>query len=207
MAMCTDVDRLYMTYVQATQGGGGWPMSVFLTPDLAPFFGGTYFPPEDAFGRPGFPTVLRRIAEVWQQRKAAIRESSRDALQQLAELVSTAGAAPEKDAEAASVQAPRERDAAIDACANALARRFDARQGGFGGAPKFPRPSELLLLMTQYVRQVAAGQRDEARRTLHMATFTLDKMADGGMRDQLGGGFHRYSVDELWHVPHFEIML
>lgn len=191
-----DVDKLYMTYIQATQGGGGWPMSVFLTPELSPFFGGTYFPPQDAHGRPGFPTVLNRIAEVWAQKKEEIKASSADSMAQLGEVLSSSGGGAEGS-----------QAAAIDTCATQLASRFDSRHGGFGGAPKFPRPAELLLMMTQYARLINAGDEEGAKRILHMATFTLAKMAAGGMHDQLGGGFHRYSVDELWHVPHFEIML
>ena len=173
-------------------------MSVFLTPELSPFFGGTYFPPEDAYGRPGFPTVLNRISQVWAQRKEEIKSSSAESMSQLSEMLSTS-AGPGQGSQSAAIQA----------CATQLASRFDARNGGFGTAPKFPRPAELHLLMTQYVRLVSAAsaEEEEARRILHMATFTLDRMAAGGMHDHLGGGFHRYSVDELWHVPHFEIML
>lgn len=215
-----DVDRLYMTYIQATQqGGGGWPMSVFLTPDtLSPFFGGTYFPPEDYQGRPGFVTVLKRIAEVWRDRKTDIRAAGEDTMSQLTEFV---GGGVE-------TQAPlqtQERDQAMESCAEALQRRFDARHGGFSAAPKFPRPCEIMLLITQYIRGVGSQASEDAKNTdsniegatkrtavdpkrcLYMATFTLDRMASGGVRDHLGGGFHRYSVDELWHVPHFEIML
>ncbi|PRW45152.1 spermatogenesis-associated 20 [Chlorella sorokiniana] len=194
-----DVDKVYMTYVQATQGGGGWPMSCFLTPSLEPFFGGTYFPPSDGFGRPGFKTVLRRIAQVWQEKKEDIRSSSKSSMAKLAEVL-----APEPSAEALTAQ---EQGRAIDLCASQLSSRFDAKLGGFGGAPKFPRPAEINLLLHQHARLAAAGQADAAAKVLEMATFTLQRMAAGGMRDQLGGGFHRYSVDEHWHVPHFEIML
>lgn len=206
-----DVDRLYMTYIQATQGGGGWPMSIFLTPDtLAPFFGGTYFPPNDIGGRPGFATVLNRISQVWGERKQDIRQSSEETMSQLADFISSEGKEP------VPLEA-KERNEAIEDCSESLRRRFDSKLGGFGVAPKFPRPSEIMLLFTQHLRQgdpitnsSEANENENSKHKnnmLHMATFTLEKMAKGGMRDHLGGGFHRYSVDELWHVPHFEIML
>ena len=178
-----DVDKIYMTYVQATQGGGGWPMSVFLTPELAPFFGGTYFPPEDAYNRPGFKSVLRRISDVWGERKSEIKESSTDAMRQLAEIVMNSSSNG-SSSESGGVDAA----AAISACAKALATRFDGTRGGFGSAPKFPRPSELALMMVQYVRLIgsSSGSEDAARRALHMATFSLDKMAAGGIHDHLG---------------------
>jgi uncharacterized protein YyaL (SSP411 family) len=195
-----DVDKTYITYIQATQGGGGWPMSVFLTPDLHPFFGGTYFPPQDGYGRPGFMTVLNRLAAIWEQKKEEIKVSSADAMRQLGEIVSSS-------ASGGAESTTQELVKAISLCAKQFEQRFDSRLGGFGASPKFPRASELLLLMTEYVRLVSLNKGNEARRMLHMATFTLKQMAAGGMRDQLGGGFHRYSVDEYWHVPHFEIML
>ena len=194
-----DVDRTFMSYIQATQGGGGWPMSVFLTPDLHPFFGGTYFPPEDGYGRPGFKTVLNRLSTIWNQKKEEIKVSSADSMRQLSEVMNASAAGGPGGA-------LEELLPSISLCAKQFEQRFDSRLGGFGGAPKFPRPSELLLLMTEYTRLLPTNKY-QARRMLHMATFTLKQMAAGGMRDQLGGGFHRYSVDEYWHVPHFEIML
>ena len=183
-----DVDRVYMSFVQATTGSGGWPMSVFLTPDLKPFFGGTYWPPEPRYGRPGFRQVLERVAEAWRRDRAAIVESSREVLAQIARAVeATPGAA-----------APEE--SVLQAGFAAFRRGFDPRHGGFGGAPKFPRPSVLGFLLRYAERTGNAEARE-------MVTATLNAMARGGIRDHLGGGFHRYSVDERWHVPHFEKML
>lgn len=182
-----DVDRVYMTFVQATTGGGGWPMSVFLTPDLKPFVGGTYFPPEDRYGRPGFRTVLEYIVGQWKDERARIDTSSEQVMEQLA-----------KYARVSSSFLPDEKT--IASCFFAFRRGFDQRLGGFGGAPKFPRPSVLNFLL----RYHKLHGEEEA---LEMVEKTLEEMAKGGMNDQLGGGFHRYSVDERWFVPHFEKML
>jgi len=182
-----DIDRVYMTFVQATTGGGGWPMSVFLTPDLKPFLGGTYFPPEDRWGRPGFRTVLNHLSNHWKTERERIVGSSDQVMQQLEKYVrvgSTYLADPK----------------VIEGCFQSLRRSFDEALGGFGGAPKFPRPSVLNFL----IRYHATTGNAEA---LQMVERTLEAMADGGMNDQLGGGFHRYSVDEDWFVPHFEKML
>jgi uncharacterized protein YyaL (SSP411 family) len=189
-----DVDRVYMTFVQATTGGGGWPMSVFLTPDLKPFLGGTYYPPEDRFGRPGFPTVLRRIADAWKNDRANVVEHSDTVLTQLREY---AAATPDKSAEPGADN--------IRACLNQLTRTFDDELGGFGDAPKFPRPVALNLLFRVFARE--GRESRDGKAALGMALETLRKMAAGGMHDHLGGGFHRYSVDRFWHVPHFEKML
>jgi uncharacterized protein YyaL (SSP411 family) len=183
-----DVDRVYMAFVQATTGSGGWPMSVFLTPDLKPFFGGTYWPPEARYGHPGFRQVIERVAEAWRRDRAAILESSRDVLAQLAQAVEAASGAAAPD------------ESVLEAGFTAFRRGFDPRHGGFGGAPKFPRPAVLGFLL----RYAARTGNAEAR---EMVAATLDAMARGGIRDHLGGGFHRYSVDERWHVPHFEKML
>jgi uncharacterized protein len=182
-----DIDRVYMTFVQATTGGGGWPMSVFLTPDLKPFFGGTYFPPEDRFGRPGFRSVLRYLAGHWQNEREKILTSSEQVLAQLQKYANV-GSTYLADAKA------------VDSCYYSFRRSYDRKLGGFGGAPKFPRPSVLNFLL----RYSVLHKEEEA---LEMAAHTLSAMADGGMNDQLGGGFHRYSVDERWFVPHFEKML
>jgi uncharacterized protein YyaL (SSP411 family) len=188
-----DVDRVYMTYVQATTGGGGWPMSVFLTPDLKPFFGGTYFPPADRTGRPGFPTVLRRLSEAWKTDQKGVTEAANNAITALKEYTTTtpnpAGVGKEE----------------ITAAYNALAANFDSELGGFGSSPKFPRPVALNLLFRVYAREGKASK--EGRLSASMALLTLRKMAEGGMHDHLGGGFHRYSVDKFWHIPHFEKML
>ncbi len=188
-----DIDRVYMTFVQATTGGGGWPMSVWLTPELKPFVGGTYFPPEDRYGQPGFTKVLQRIAEAWKQdceKIAAQGERIVSALRQ-------------SSTRSEAADAELDRRIMDDAC-QYFARSFDAQEGGFGGAPKFPRPVALNFLTRFYDRR----RNDRAgRHALEMVLLTLRKMAAGGMHDQLGGGFHRYSVDGSWHVPHFEKML
>ncbi len=184
-----DVDRLYMTFVQATTGSGGWPMSVWLTPDLKPFFGGTYFPPVDSYGRPSFMTVLHRLAEAWERDRDRIIESSDKVLEQLREYVESVGERP-----------GRLDDGIFDSCFFAFRRSFDLKRGGFGDAPKFPRPVAHNFLLRYYVRT-------SNREALDMVLLTLRQMAAGGIHDQLGGGFHRYSVDERWFVPHFEKML
>jgi uncharacterized protein YyaL (SSP411 family) len=197
-----DVDRVYMTFVQATTGGGGWPMSVWLTPELKPFVGGTYFPPEDRYGQPGFSKVLERIAAAWKQGHEKIAEQGTKIIAALAEAQAGGGAATQLGT------------ATIDAAYQQIARSYDAHEGGFGGAPKFPRPVTLNFLLRVYARQKVAQASslrpaDDAswKHALQMNLFTLRKMAAGGMHDQLGGGFHRYSVDAYWHVPHFEKML
>ena len=187
-----DVDRIYMSFVQATTGGGGWPMSVWLTPDLKPFFGGTYFPPDSQYGRPGFAAVLERIAEAWQQDRERIVESSVDVVEQLQKQAAV------EPARAGSVLSLDK--TVLDSGFYAFRRSFDTRLGGFGGAPKFPRPSVHNFLLRYFHR---TGNRE----ALDMVLITLREMARGGMHDQLGGGFHRYSVDERWFVPHFEKML
>jgi len=187
-----DVDRIYMAFVQASTGGGGWPMSVWLTPELKPFYGGTYFPPESRYGQPGFPMVLERVAETWLQDRGRIEESSRAAIEQLTARSSVAAAGPGS--------ALRPDKDTLDACFYVFRRSFDARYGGFGEAPKFPRPVALNFLLRYYART-------KTQEALDMAAATLREMAKGGMYDQLGGGFHRYSVDARWFVPHFEKML
>jgi uncharacterized protein YyaL (SSP411 family) len=189
-----DVDRVYMTFVQATTGGGGWPMSVWLTPELKPFVGGTYFPPDDRYGQPGFTKVLHRIAEAWKNDHAKIVESGNQIVAALART-----AAPP----AADAALPNEKMLAT--AYEQLSRTYDSTEGGFGGAPKFPRPVTLNFLFHVYKRDGANSKT--GRHALEMNLLTLGKMAAGGMHDQLGGGFHRYSVDALWHVPHFEKML
>ncbi|MEP6937739.1 MAG: thioredoxin domain-containing protein [Chthoniobacterales bacterium] len=204
-----DVDRVYMTFVQATTGGGGWPMSVWLTPELKPFVGGTYFPPEDRYGQPGFKKVLQRIADTWKQDHEKIAEQGTRILQALQE--AQAGGAGE-----GSGSLGRE---ALQAAYEQLERSYDAREGGYGSAPKFPRPVTLNFMFRVYAHGVAqvsnlraednANRKvaPQAEKALAMNLFTLRKMAAGGIHDHLGGGFHRYSVDGFWHVPHFEKML
>jgi uncharacterized protein len=187
-----DVDRVYMTFVQATTGGGGWPMSVWLTPDLKPFVGGTYFPPEDRYGQPGFKKVLERIAAAWKDNHDKIVEQGGKVVAALRESQSTPAAEGKVDA------------GILDAAYRQIERSYDPKEGGFGSAPKFPRPVTLNFLS----RFSARGPESESgKQALEMALFTLRKMAAGGMHDHLGGGFHRYSVDRYWHVPHFEKML
>ena len=187
-----DVDRVYMTFVQATTGGGGWPMSVWLTPDLKPFVGGTYFPPEDRYGQPGFKKVLERIAAAWKQGHDKIAEQGGRIVAALRE--SQAGAAGESKIDAKI----------LDAAYEQIASSYDPKEGGFGNAPKFPRPVTLNFLTRFYER---CPSSESGKRALEMDLFTLRKMAAGGMHDHPGGGFHRYSVDRYWHVPHFEKML
>jgi len=189
-----DVDRVYMTFVQATTGGGGWPMSVWLTPELKPFVGGTYFPPEDRYGQPGFSKVLERIAAAWKQDHEKIAEQGTKIIAALAEA-----------AEAGAGEATQLGAATLDAAYQQIARSYDAHEGGFGTSPKFPRPVTLNFLFRIYARDAAESVR--GKHALEMNLFTLRKMAAGGIHDHLGGGFHRYSVDGFWHVPHFEKML
>ena len=186
-----DVDRVYMAFVQATTGAGGWPMSVWLTPELKPFFGGTYFPPSSRWGRPGFTEILREAARLWSEERPRLLQSAETLLERLRALQPAAAGRP-----AAGV-------ADVDTLAQGVEQfrqAFDPAQGGFGRAPKFPRPAELLFLLREHAR---AGNRE----ALAMAADTLRAMADGGLRDHVGGGFHRYSVDARWRIPHFEKML
>jgi uncharacterized protein len=182
-----DLDQVYMRAVQGLTGSGGWPMTVFLLPDGSPFFGGTYFPPTDRFGMPSFKRVLTAVADAFATRQAEVEQTAaqvRDFLNR-----------PPLPLAAGSLTS-----ALLDEAALRLARDFDPQWGGFGGAPKFPQPMliEFLLRTNHRTGQTAA---------LEMATKTLRAMAEGGMYDQLGGGFHRYAVDERWLVPHFEKML
>jgi uncharacterized protein len=189
-----DVDRVYMTFVQATTGGGGWPMSVWLTPDLKPFVGGTYFPPEDRYGQPGFKNVLERIATAWKENHDKIVEQGTNIVAALRESQSAPKAFGEGEVGAAI----------LDAAYKQLDRSYDPKEGGFGNAPKFPRPVTLNFLTRFYARD---PKSESGKQALEMTLFTLRKMASGGMHDHIGGGFHRYSVDRYWHVPHFEKML
>ena len=183
-----DVDRVYMTFVQVTTGQGGWPMSVWLTPSLEPFYGGTYYPPTSQGGRPGFVDVLEEIARVWRDERQKVLQSAGAIVERLQSLGGSTGTGPVPGT------------GVLDVAVREFASSFDARRGGFGGAPKFPRPSELLFLLREHARTGSADARD-------MVLATLRAMAIGGMRDHLGGGFHRYSVDGEWRVPHFEKML
>jgi uncharacterized protein YyaL (SSP411 family) len=191
-----DVDRVYMTFVQATTGSGGWPMSVWLTPELKPFYGGTYFPPSSRWGRPGFSEILRELSRVWREERPRVLEAAEGLTARLRSATETEPPAPFEIR-------PGKPIAGVDALiegAEAFRQAFDARHGGFGDAPKFPRPSELFFLLRDHAR---TGQDD----VKDLALETLRAMALGGMRDHIGGGFHRYSVDAAWRVPHFEKML
>ena len=188
-----DVDAAYMAFVQATTGQGGWPMSVWITPAGKPVFGGTYFPPGDRYGRPGFVRVLHELARVWRDDRRRIEESAGKAVDHLRrEAAATAG-------RSGSVEPAL--DALLDICAS----HEDVEWGGFGGAPKFPRPVVLKTLMQLSDRWGRDGGK--GAKAWEMCERTLRAMAAGGMHDQLGGGFHRYSVDRYWHVPHYEKML
>ncbi len=187
-----DVDRVFMTFVQATTGGGGWPMSVWLTPDLKPVVGGTYFPPEERYGQPACKTVLERIATAWKENHDRIAEQGGKIVAALRDSQSSATAEGKIDA------------ATLDAAYRQIERSYDPKEGGFGNAPKFPRPVTLNFLTRFYAR---APKSESGKHALEMALFTLSKIAAGGMHDHVGGGFHRYSVDRYWHVPHFEKML
>src|ERR1041385_8123898 len=182
-----DVDSRYQVAVQAISGQGGWPLTAFLTPDGKPFYGGTYFPPQDYYGRPSFRRVLLSISDAFREKKGDVVEQ--------AKLVEGALTHSESYAGKTGNFSPK----LIAEIADAALKTFDESHGGFGSAPKFPHPSILDLLIDQYARY-----RDE--RLKNVFTTTLDKMARGGIYDQLAGGFHRYSVDERWIVPHFEKM-
>lgn len=183
-----DLDEIYMTATQLMTQSGGWPMSVFLTPDLKPFYAGTYFPPRDMYGRPGFGTLLTEIARAWRERRAALEEQGERVC-----------AAIERVGLSAEGQSTVEAEL-LSSAVEQIRRGYDPRNGGFGGAPKFPPSMRLELLLNRH-----RDTPDEG--ALAMITQTLDRMARGGMYDQVGGGFHRYSVDERWLVPHFEKML
>ncbi|NNN06649.1 MAG: thioredoxin domain-containing protein [Elusimicrobia bacterium] len=184
-----DVDRIYMTAVQALTGQGGWPLNVFLTPNLEPFYGGTYFPPSARWGQPGWTQLLERIAGLWRQRRADVESDARRLAQSVRGWVAEEGEARVKPAAGELARA----DAAF-------AGAFDPEQGGFGGAPKFPMPA-----FQRYLLRRAARTGDA--QTAAPAVATLRAMTRGGIFDQVGGGFHRYSTDAQWRVPHFEKML
>ena len=196
-----DVDRVYMSFVQAVTGHGGWPLSVWLTPDLKPFYGGTYFPPEDRQGRAGFPSILKAIAKGWKEDRQTLVIQAESVLSQLKENKNTA-ITPTSDIGALLVEKGSE---AYQACFSQLYESFDSTHGGFGGAPKFPRPSNLDFLFRCAAMQGAKS--DVGAAAINMAAPTLSHMARGGIHDHIGGGFHRYSVDVEWFVPHFEKML
>src|SRR5215216_5323388 len=183
-----DLDQIYMSAVQMMTHHGGWPMTVFLTPEAVPFYGGTYFPPQDRYNIPGFPRVLIGVAEAYKERPDEIRETGTSLITELRRLSETTGSDHLIEPEL------------LDAAYVGMSRNYDSVNGGFGGAPKFPPAMALEFLLRTYVR---TGNQD----ALQIVSHTCRKMANGGMYDQLGGGFHRYSTDSRWLVPHFEKML
>ncbi len=193
-----DLDRVYMTYVQQTTGHGGWPMSVWLTPEGQPFYGGTFFPREDQAGRPGFITLLQTIARHWREQRPRLEQGAADVVAALRDHARAA----------AATGGPPLHEAAGDAFEKVFQYFYDThdtRWGGFGGAPKFPRASVLDLLFRSAALQGVATDLGQA--AIGLCAVTLQRMAEGGIQDHSRGGFHRYSVDEQWHVPHFEKML
>jgi len=191
-----DIDRIYQIAQQMlTQRGGGWPLTMFLThDDQRPFFGGTYFPKEARYGLPAFKDVLQRVAAYYREHAGELREQNEALMAAFAELTPTP-TGPETELT----------DAPLAACRAHLARSFDSRNGGFGGAPKFPHAEMIEWLLCRWHSSAQAPEPD--LQALYMATLTLRRMAEGGINDQLGGGFCRYSVDEYWMIPHFEKML
>jgi len=186
-----DLDNLYMTAVQSMGVHGGWPLSVFLTPDGVPFYGGTYYPPEDRSNMLGFPTLLRQIDDLWRNKRQRVTQAAEQINGVLIAVADSATSIP-----ASGPVTP----AILDTAYDRLASSFDPQWGGFGGAPKFPTPHRVTFLLRYHARTGDA-------RALEIAETTLDRMAQGGMYDHLGGGFHRYSTDRKWLVPHFEKML
>jgi uncharacterized protein len=185
-----DVDSIYMSAVQRMTGQGGWPMTVFLTPEGKPFFGGTYFPPHDLYGRPGFPRLLAAVAAAWKDQRAEIEQQSADLTADLVAGDNLLGGLPDTLLTAA----------VLDNAQGVLESQFDRRNGGMTGAPKFPQPMNLDFLLRCH-------HRTKRQEPLALVERTLQRMALGGIYDQLGGGFHRYSTDDVWLVPHFEKML
>ena len=183
-----DLDEIYMNAVQMMTGRGGWPMTMFLTPERTPFYGGTYFPPEDRYNVPGLPKILRGVADAYHNQPQDVAKSASQILSRLQSM-----------SRSAESTEPFDPDMIIRG-AEQLAQAHDAQHGGFGQAPKFPNAGVYELLLRAY-------HRSKNPRFLDIITFTLRQMAEGGIYDHLGGGFHRYSVDEKWLVPHFEKML
>lgn len=184
-----DLDRIYMAFVQATTGEGGWPLTVFLTPQGEPFFGGTYFPPRPRHGRPAFLTLLQRVAELWQSRRSELYQAAAELRRQLASSLTL-------ESVAAGLPSP----VLLRRAAEHILSHYDPEHGGFGGPPKFPQPLVGLFLL-------AIGSRMELAEGVAQVLHTCDQMAAGGIHDHLGGGFARYAVDERWLIPHFEKML
>jgi uncharacterized protein YyaL (SSP411 family) len=187
-----DVDQVYLDYVEEVTGSSGWPMTVLLTPELKPFFGGSYFPPEDKSGRPGLRSIIKTYAKAWKSERGGIVADSNQILAEMRKQ-SIGASNPDKMV-----------DGLVDDGYRQIAANFDPKFGGFGGAPKFPRPSVLAFLFQTYS---LAPNTEHGRHALYMALFTLRRISESGIHDHVGGGFHRYAVDEAWRVPHFEKML
>jgi uncharacterized protein len=185
-----DVDRLCMAFVQATSGSGGWPMSVWMTPEGEPFFGGTYFPPDDRPGQPGFPSVIRRVAGAWKSSEVEVRAHGEKVIDALG------GSAASPD--------PEVSEDILRSAYEEFVRNYDPEWGGFGKGEKFPRASAFNFLLRLHATAPASP---EGKAALEMTRNSLHKMASGGIRDHIGGGFHRYALDRAWRVPHFEKML
>ncbi|XP_075231782.1 spermatogenesis-associated protein 20 [Lycorma delicatula] len=194
-----DVDEVYMTFVQVSSGGGGWPMSVFLTPDLKPVACGTYFPPEDKWGRPGFKTILLSVAKQWKDDKQKLLNTGTKIVDILRK-TTVFDVAMSEALVSGSIPSPE----CWELCTDQLSKHFEPLYGGFGLAPKFPQPANLLFLLNVYSRDPNAGKANDAK---SMILHTLKMMYRGGIHDHIGQGFARYSTDEKWHVPHFEKML
>src|SRR5206468_1171876 len=183
-----DLDEIYMAATQMLAGQGGWPNSVFLTPELKPFFAGTYFPPASHHGRPGFADVLKAVSDAWHGKKEDVTRMAGEVAEQIRRL---SDISPSGERLAVTV---------LNRAFGEMAGRFDNEHGGFGGAPKFPHSMDVSFLL-RYHRRTGNPE------ALRMAVLSLEKMARGGIHDHLGGGFHRYAVDAMWMVPHFEKML
>jgi uncharacterized protein len=190
-----DVDSIYMNAVQLLSGSGGWPMTVFMTPDGKPFYGGTYYPPTDRYGRPGFTRVLVSVSDAWQNKREQLLTSAQDLTKHLGNLERVGQSQLERVGQSQALE-----PAALNQALNNLERIFDQQHGGFGAAPKFPNPANLEWLLEHHA---STGNPN----ALEMVQTTLHAMANGGIFDHLGGGFARYSTDERWLVPHFEKML
>lgn len=186
-----DVDRVYMTALQSMTGSGGWPMSMFLTPDLKPFYGATYIPPKAKYGRAGFEDVINQIHEIWKNRKNEIIESSDKIVSGLKQMIEN---------RVSSASDSKFSKDTLENCYNSIVKIYDEEYGGFGSGNKFPRPAVYNFLLDYYYHTKEFSALD-------ISAFTLKKMYEGGMYDHLSGGFHRYSVDSFWRVPHFEKML
>ncbi|KAI8973913.1 spermatogenesis-associated protein 20 [Pilobolus umbonatus] len=191
------VDKLYMTFIQLSSGRGGWPMSVFLTPELKPFFGGSYFPPDDRYGKPGFKSIIQNLSELWYQDPSKVIQSGEDIINRVKFYLRSQP--PEQGSEVNPSKIAH-------TTYSYFKSSYDSINGGFSKAPKFPTPVQIQFLLNYYVYHRKTNPA-ESENALNMALFTLEKITMGGIHDHVGGGFHRYSTDKKWHVPHFEKML